>query len=96
MYHEPCHLGAGLGAGGFMRDLLIALGVEFTEPANPTCCGFSQAGVYPEVSDSQLEGLFKEYQAASTLITSCPGCIAQLERRHKNVKHVLELIMPLL
>ncbi|HEB01723.1 MAG TPA: (Fe-S)-binding protein [Nitrospirae bacterium] len=92
MYHEPCHLAAGLGAGGFMRELLIALGIEFTEPANPTCCGFSQAGVYPEVSDSQLEGLFKEYKAASTLITSCPGCIAQLERRHKNVKHVLELI----
>ncbi len=77
-----------------MRELLLALGIEFTEPNNKTCCGFSQAGVYPEVSGAQLDMLFREYSDAKTLITSCPGCIAQLERRHKNVKHVLELIKP--
>ncbi len=92
MYHEPCHLATGLGAGDPMRELLLALGIEFTEPTKKTCCGFSQAGVYPEVSDAQLDPLAKEYARAGTLITSCPGCIAQLSRRHGNVRHILELI----
>jgi len=94
MYHEPCHLGAGLGAGGAPRAILDALGVEFTEPVNKTCCGLSQAGVYPDISDAQLEGLSREYADAGTLITACPGCMAQLSRRHDNVRHILELLAP--
>ncbi len=94
MYHEPCHLAAGLGAGGAPRAILDALGVEFTEPVNKTCCGLSQAGVYPEIADAQLDGLSLEYADAGTLITACPGCMAQLARRHGNVLHLLELISP--
>jgi Fe-S oxidoreductase len=92
MYHEPCHLASGLGAGQDMKDLMTALGIEFTEPSKPNCCGFSQAGVYPEVSDAQLDPLAEEFQRAETLITSCPGCVAQLARKHQNVVHILELI----
>ncbi len=94
MYHEPCHLAAGLGAGDAVRELLGALGVDFTEPVNKTCCGLSQAGVYPEIADELLEGLSKEYARAETLITACPGCVAQLSRRHGNVVHLLELLSP--
>ena len=94
MYHEPCHLGAGLGAGGAPRAILDALGVEFTEPVNKTCCGLSQAGVYPEISEAQLDGLSPEYADAGTLVTACPGCMAQLARRHGNVLHLLELLSP--
>ncbi len=92
MYHEPCHLAAGLGAGDAPRAILDALGVEFSEPANKTCCGLSQAGVYPDIADSLLDGLSKEYSNAQTLITACPGCMAQLARRHGRVVHLLELL----
>ncbi|MCK4912073.1 MAG: (Fe-S)-binding protein [Thermodesulfovibrionales bacterium] len=94
MYHEPCHLGAGLGAGGAPRAILDALGVEFTEPVNKTCCGLSQAGVYPEIADAQLDALSPEYADAGTLVTACPGCMAQLARRHGRVLHLLELLTP--
>ncbi len=94
MYHEPCHLAAGLGAGDAARAILEALGVEFTEPVNKTCCGLSQAGVYPEIADALLDGLYKEYERAGTLITACPGCMAQLARSHGRVLHLLELLSP--
>jgi len=93
MYHEPCHLASGLGAGNKAREVMHAIGLKFTEPDKRICCGFGLQSVYPEDSEAQLERLefFKEPDKG-TLVTACPGCAAQLARSHGNVSHVLELI----
>jgi glycolate oxidase iron-sulfur subunit len=94
MYHEPCHLSSGLGIKDEPMALLERMGIRAERPAHAACCGFGQAGVYPEVSDAQLAIVEKEYRAADTLVTACPACVAQLARRHPRVVHILELAAP--
>ena len=90
MYHEPCHLGVGLGAGGKAREVMRAMGLVFSEPEDRTCCGFGLASVYPKDSAAQLGRL--EYPEGSTVITACPGCAAQLSRRYGSVRQLLDLL----
>jgi glycolate oxidase iron-sulfur subunit len=91
IYHDPCHLYYGLGIKEQPREILRQLGIKGIEPEEAGCCGFSLSLSHKEISSGLLKNL-NEYQKADTLVTSCPGCILQLKRQHKNVMHIIELI----
>ena len=103
-YHDPCHLSNGLGIRNEPRQVLKGIkGIELVEMKNAnSCCGF--AGLFSlhfkEISRSigmkKIENISDT--AAGTVVTSCPGCIMQLEdmrnERGANfkVRHVVEII----
>ncbi len=103
-YHDPCHLSYGLGIRDKPRDIIKNLkGIDYVEMKHADeCCGF--AGLfslqYRKVSDSigkkKIENIINT--SADTVITSCPGCIMQLEILKREaganfkVKHIVELL----
>jgi glycolate oxidase iron-sulfur subunit len=103
-YHDPCHLSFGLGISKAPRDILKGMnGLKYIEMNNAEeCCGF--AGLFSMHFKDMSEAISKkkiqsiEETSASTVITSCPGCIMQLEgimkRRNLNIKimHIVEVI----
>lgn len=103
-YHDPCHLGRGLGVKTQPRHVLAGLrGADYGELGEADwCCG--GAGSYsvshPSLADSILERKIGHVQAsgANVLATSCPACLIQLQfgaRRASldiKVRHVVELL----
>jgi glycolate oxidase iron-sulfur subunit len=103
-YHDPCHLSFGLGISKAPRDILKGMnGLKYIEMNNAEeCCGY--AGLFSMHFKDMSEAISKkkiqsiEETSASTVITSCPGCIMQLEgimkRRNLNIKimHIVEVI----
>jgi glycolate oxidase iron-sulfur subunit len=97
-YHDPCHLSYGLGVKKEPRQIIKKAGIELIEPEEQKCCGFG--GVfsfsYQEMSESLLEKNIKNIEGtkAETIITSCPGCVMQLQRKITNVPvlHLIEVI----
>jgi glycolate oxidase iron-sulfur subunit len=103
-YHDPCHLSHGLGIREQPRKVLKAIkGIEFREMKHADeCCGF--AGLFSmqfkemanTVGMKKLENISDT--SADTVVTSCPGCIMQLQslcRRHHlriDIKHMVEII----
>lgn len=116
LYHEPCHLGFGLGVKEDPRKILEYLGYEIIEPEEPGCCGFSLSLTHKEISLGLLRNRLKgatalpagdrttstaefdkgeptpDVKGSLTVVTSCPGCMLQLGRQHKNVVHIIEML----
>jgi glycolate oxidase iron-sulfur subunit len=92
LYHDPCHLGHGLGVRGEPRRILAGLGLEVMEPPEQGCCGFSLSLTEREISGGLLSRRLDEYREAETVVAPCPGCMMQLARGHKRVVHIIELI----
>jgi glycolate oxidase iron-sulfur subunit len=103
-YHDPCHLRHGLGITDEPREILKGIeGIKLIEMKNPEdCCGFGGffSMNFKELSCSiggkKLDSIKKTW--ADTVITSCPGCMTQLEDiRAKtgtklNIMHIVEVI----
>jgi glycolate oxidase iron-sulfur subunit len=90
-YHAPCHQSSGLSIKQQPLDMIRDLGFDL-KPIKQECCGFSQAPNDPNISDTLLQINSSAAQEVDTLITSCPGCMAQLARKHPKVKHLIELM----
>lgn len=103
-YHDPCHLSFGLGVRDKPRQILKSIkGIELIEMKHSDeCCGF--AGLFSRqfreisktISNKKMENIINT--SADTVVTSCPGCIMQIEalkRKNKakiNIKHIVEVI----
>jgi len=103
-YHDPCHLSFGLGIKKEPRKILNAIeGLELKEMKHPDeCCGF--AGLFSlhfrdmakTLTNTKMENIHNT--AADTVVTSCPGCIMQLEamqqksRKKVRIRHIVEVI----
>lgn len=103
-YHDPCHTRYGMGLTKEPREILKGIhGVQYVEMKNADdCCGFGGffSMNYRDMSKSmgrkKLENI--NDTLAKTVVTSCPGCVMQLEdiRRETNndlkVKHIVEVV----
>ncbi len=103
-YHDPCHLHYGLEIGREPRQILKGIrGIEFVEMNHAQeCCGFAglfslyYKGMSRSIGRKKIENITDTM--ADTVVTSCPGCIMQLEslKREANVKvhvrHIVEVI----
>jgi glycolate oxidase iron-sulfur subunit len=103
-YHDPCHLNFGLGIRAKPREIIGNIGgLELREMSHPQqCCGF--AGLFSlhfrslseSISRSKMEDI--RSTGASTVVTSCPGCIMQMETTAKSMElnlrimHLVELV----
>ncbi len=98
VYHDPCHLNYGLGVKKEPREIIKNIGIELLEAEEERCCGFGGtfSFSYREISEGLLEKRIKDLEntGAETIITSCPGCMMQLNREVKNkpVLHLIEVI----
>ncbi|MBM4333693.1 MAG: (Fe-S)-binding protein, partial [Deltaproteobacteria bacterium] len=81
-YHDPCHLGRGLGSFDGTRDLLKSLGSHFVEMEHhhreSLCCGAGGGvrGFYPKFSRDIARRRVKEAEEvkAEILLTDCLSC----------------------
>jgi Fe-S oxidoreductase len=103
-FHDPCHLSYGLGIRDEPRQLLKRIkGVKLVEMKHADeCCGF--AGFFSLRYRDMSENIGKKKidnisaTSADTVITSCPGCIMQLEKMKMaqkgkfKIKHIVEVI----
>ncbi len=103
-YHDSCHHGFVLGAGGDSRALIRkVVGAEITEmDRSDACCGFagSYAVSHPEISEALLADKLEAIRrtGAGTVALDCPGCLLQIRggcRRtglEVEVRHTAELL----
>ncbi|MEW6600861.1 MAG: (Fe-S)-binding protein, partial [Nitrospirota bacterium] len=103
-YHDPCHLSYGLGIREKPRRILKNIkGVELIEMKHADeCCGFAGLFSLHFKDMSKSIGMKKirniSDTGAGTVVTSCPGCIMQLEALKKEtgagfgIKHIVEVI----
>ncbi|MDD5224690.1 MAG: (Fe-S)-binding protein [bacterium] len=103
-YHDPCHLARGMGISKEPRALLGRLpGIDFSEHTERSrCCGFGGSFAFEHydlarrIQAKKVESLIRT--GAGLVVTSCPGCIFQLEdglSRAGNpmkVKHLYEVL----
>jgi L-lactate dehydrogenase complex protein LldG len=87
-YHDPCHLGRGLGSYNGARELLKSLGSKFVEMEHhhqeSLCCG-AGGGVrafYPKFSRDIARRRVKEAEEvkADILLTDCLSCKHNLKQ----------------
>ncbi|MBI4844118.1 MAG: (Fe-S)-binding protein [Nitrospirae bacterium] len=103
-YHDPCHARYGTGITKEPREILKGIqGIEFVEMKHADgCCGFGGlfSMHYKELSRTIGKKKFENIKktAAGTVVTSCPGCIMQLEYIKREagsdmeVKHIVEIV----
>jgi glycolate oxidase iron-sulfur subunit len=103
-YHDPCHLSFGLGMKDEPRRILKGIeGIDVVEMRHADeCCGF--AGLFSmyfkrisrEIGKNKIDNIL--HTGADTVVTSCPGCIMQLEALKRetgssfDVRHIVEVI----
>lgn len=87
-YHDPCHLGRGLGFYDGARELLVSLGIKFVEMEHhhqeSLCCG-AGGGIrafFPKFSRDMAKRRVKEAEEvmADTLLTDCLSCKHNLKQ----------------
>ncbi|MGB9628052.1 MAG: LUD domain-containing protein, partial [Thermodesulfobacteriota bacterium] len=87
-YHDPCHLGRGLGSYDGARELLKSLGTKFVEMEHhhqeSLCCG-AGGGIrafYPRFSRDMARRRVKEAEEvkADILLTDCLSCKHNLKQ----------------
>ena len=103
-YHDSCHHGFVLKAGGDSREILqTVLGIRIKEMDRPeACCGFagSYAVSYPEVSEALLGDKLEAIKTtgADVVALDCPGCLLQIRGGCRKaglkveVRHTAELL----
>jgi L-lactate dehydrogenase complex protein LldG len=87
-YHDPCHLGRGLGSFDGARDLLKSAGSLFVEMEHhhreSLCCGAGGGvrGFYPKFSRDIARNRVKEAEEvkAGILLTDCLSCKHNLKQ----------------
>lgn len=87
-YHDPCHLGRGLGSYDGARELLKSLGSRFVEMEHhhqeSLCCGAGGGirGFYPKFSRDIARRRVKEAEEvkADILLTDCLSCKHNLKQ----------------
>jgi len=93
-YHDPCHLGRGLGIYEKPREIIEKVGFKIKEMdlnrEKSYCCG-AGGGVKtnnPELSNRIAGDRFDQVAKtkAETLITPCPMCYAQFKENVKETK----------
>ncbi|MBI4688512.1 MAG: (Fe-S)-binding protein [Nitrospirae bacterium] len=103
-YHDPCHLNYGLGIKNEPREILKGIdGIEFREMEDAgNCCGFG--GLFSvnfqklskEIGSKKIKSVYDT--EADTIVTSCPGCMIQLENLKQqagydiDVMHIVEVL----
>jgi glycolate oxidase iron-sulfur subunit len=103
-YHDPCHHVRGLGIHSQPRELIQSIpGVELVEMRDPArCCGgggsfsFTNPKLSIEIGRWKLNDVLDT--GAQAVVTSCPGCVLQIQevaqRQGASVEviHVAELL----
>ncbi|MEF9437275.1 MAG: (Fe-S)-binding protein [Candidatus Mariimomonas ferrooxydans] len=103
-YHDPCHLRYGLGIENEPREILKGIqGIKFVEMQNAgDCCGFG--GFFSQNFKELSKTIGKKKinsicnTSADTVVTSCPGCMMQLEDIKNetgteiDIMHIVEII----
>ncbi|MBI5097920.1 MAG: (Fe-S)-binding protein [Nitrospirae bacterium] len=103
-FHDPCHLHYGLGIKDEPRQILKGIkGVEFVEMQHSDeCCGFAGffslhfKDISKNIGSKKIDNI--ACTMADTVVTSCPGCIMQLEGLKRetnmklNIKHIVEVV----
>ncbi len=87
-YHDPCHLGRGLGSFDGARELLKSIGIEMAEMEHhhreSLCCGAGGGvrGFYPKFSRDIARRRVKEAEEvkAEVLLTDCLSCKHNLKQ----------------
>ena len=99
--HDPCHARHSLENTGSVRDLLVAAGHTLVE-MEPGCCGLGGSfGVKNRdlslaIGETCLGRI--EATGADVVVTTCPGCMAQIEALLKGsesgirVLHAVEIL----
>ncbi|GBD97183.1 MAG TPA: (Fe-S)-binding protein [Nitrospirae bacterium] len=103
-YHDPCHLNYGLGIKDKPRHILKNIkGIEFVGMKHADeCCGF--AGLFSrhfkkissDIGRRKIDNILNT--SAETVVTSCPGCMMQLEslkretKSNFDIKHMVEIV----
>jgi len=84
-YHQPCHLGRGMGVGNVPVDLIKAVpGIDFVPLSDPgRCCGGAGSFqlFYPQLSREIAAPKLADIRdtGAEVLVTGCSACRNQLE-----------------
>lgn len=102
-WHDPCHLGRGLGLIREPREIIAGLpGVEYVESGELRCCGGGGLLCLQHYGLALKIGLPRAEELAATgagiVATGCPGCRMQLEdmlgRLNSDIKvmHTVELL----
>lgn len=103
-YHDPCHLSYGLGITDEPRKVLADInGVNIVEMKGAKdCCGFG--GLFSACFKEMSLAIGRKKIAniknthAGTVVTSCPGCMMQLEdlkrqtNTNVNIMHLAEVV----
>lgn len=103
-YHDPCHARYGMKMTKEPRDILKSIkGVEFAEMKNADeCCGFgglfsmNYKDLSRSIGNKKFENINNTH--AGTVVTSCPGCVMQLEDIKREtgsavkIKHIVEVV----
>jgi Fe-S oxidoreductase len=100
LFHDPCHLGRGLGEYEAPRRLLeLALVGGVREPfatrAEADCCGASGllAETHPETARAMAMTRADELRAAGgPVVTACPSCRSALTAAGLEVRDVVEVV----
>ncbi len=97
-YHDPCHLNYGLGIKDEPREILKGIeGIEFREMESAeSCCGFG--GLFSvnfqelskEIGSKKIKSVYNT--EADTVVTSCPGCMMQLENLKQQAGYDIEVM----
>ena len=100
-YHDPCHLGRGLGICEEPREIIKKLGYEILEMelsrTESFCCGAgggvksNESGLANKIGKDRIEQAKKT--GAKILCTNCPLCYLHLKENAKDieVKELIEL-----
>jgi glycolate oxidase iron-sulfur subunit len=104
-YHDPCHLSFGLGIRKEPREVISAIsGLRLVEMTGADeCCGFGGffstffKDLSRDIGKRKLDNITAT--RAKTVVTSCPGCMMQIEDILRSsdisairIKHVVEMV----
>jgi len=103
-YHDPCHLRYGIGIKIEPRKILKGIqGINFVEMQNANgCCGFGGFfslcfnNLSMSIGRKKMDNI--NNTPADTVVTSCPGCMMQLEGLKRetgteiDIMHIVEVL----
>ncbi len=95
-YHDPCHNRKLLGIKDEPRHFMKKFGNKFVDDDSEFCCGFGGlfslnfSSTSKKILNRRVEKI--EENGAGTVVTSCPGCYYQLQKKKgANVKFFIDI-----